>query len=83
MGVNCIRSFPASGQVIWGARTLRGADALGDDYKYLSVRRLALYLGGSIYRGAVGGVRAERRAAVGAESQHRMNLTNYNTPAAG
>ncbi|HNN51890.1 MAG TPA: phage tail sheath subtilisin-like domain-containing protein [Pseudomonadota bacterium] len=51
MGVNCIRSFPASGQVIWGARTLRGADALGDEYKYLSVRRLALYLEESIYRG--------------------------------
>ncbi len=51
IGVNCIRSFPASGQVVWGARTLRGADALGDEYKYLSVRRLALYLEESVYRG--------------------------------
>lgn len=50
-GVNCLRSFPASGPVIWGARTLRGADALGDEYKYLSVRRLALFLEESVYRG--------------------------------
>jgi phage tail sheath protein FI len=50
-GINCLRSFPASGQVVWGARTLRGADALADEYKYLPVRRLALYLEESIYRG--------------------------------
>jgi len=50
-GINCLRSFPVTGQVIWGARTLRGADALGDEYKYLSVRRLALYIEESVYRG--------------------------------
>jgi phage tail sheath protein FI len=50
-GINCLRSFPGAGQVIWGARTLRGADLLADDYKYLPVRRLALYLEESIYRG--------------------------------
>jgi phage tail sheath protein FI len=50
-GINCLRDFPAAGHVIWGARTLRGADALGDDYKYLSVRRLALYIEESVYRG--------------------------------
>jgi hypothetical protein len=26
LGVNCLRSFPNIGRVIWGARTLRGAD---------------------------------------------------------
>jgi phage tail sheath protein FI len=50
-GINCLRSFPAAGSVVWGARTLRGADLLADDYKYLSVRRLALYLEESLYRG--------------------------------
>jgi uncharacterized protein len=30
---------------------LRGADQLADDYKYLPVRRLALYLEESLYRG--------------------------------
>jgi phage tail sheath protein FI len=51
LGVNCLRSFPGSGTVIWGARTLRGADQLADEYKYLPVRRLALYLEESLYRG--------------------------------
>jgi len=51
LGVNCIRSFPVNGTVIWGARTLRGADQLGDDYKYVPVRRLALFIEESLYRG--------------------------------
>jgi phage tail sheath protein FI len=51
IGVNCLRSFPLSGQVVWGARTLRGADQLADEYKYLPVRRLALYIEESLYRG--------------------------------
>jgi len=37
--------------VVWGARTVRGADSLADDYKYVPVRRLALYLEESLYRG--------------------------------
>lgn len=51
LGINCLRSFPASGPVVWGARTMRGSDVLGDEYKYLSVRRLALYIEESLYRG--------------------------------
>jgi phage tail sheath protein FI len=51
LGVNCLRSFPFVGNVVWGARTLRGADPLTDDYKYLPVRRLALYLEQSLFRG--------------------------------
>lgn len=51
LGVNCMRSFPASGRVVWGARTLRGNDQLADEYKYLSVRRTALYIEESLYRG--------------------------------
>jgi uncharacterized protein len=49
--VNCLRSFPVVGRVIWGARTLRGADQLADEYRYLPVRRLALYLEESLFRG--------------------------------
>ena len=37
--------------MVWGARTLRGADTLADDYKYVPVRRLALFLEESLYRG--------------------------------
>jgi phage tail sheath protein FI len=51
LGVNCLRSFPVLGQVVWGARTLKGADALADDYKYIPVRRTALYIEESVYRG--------------------------------
>ncbi|MEO8809434.1 MAG: phage tail sheath C-terminal domain-containing protein [Rhodanobacter sp.] len=51
LGVNCLRSFPQIGAVVWGARTLRGADLLGDEYKYIPVRRLALYIEESLYRG--------------------------------
>jgi Bacteriophage tail sheath protein len=51
LGVNCLRSFPVIGRVVWGARTLRGADELADEYKYVPVRRLALFLEESLYRG--------------------------------
>ena len=52
LAVNCIRTFPVYGTLVWGARTLRGADALADDdYKYVPVRRLTLYLEESLYRG--------------------------------
>ena len=51
LGINCLRLFPAAGRVVWGARTLRGADQLADEYKYVPVRRLALYIEESLYRG--------------------------------
>lgn len=51
-GINCIRSFPVYGTVVWGARTRRGADQLADtEWKYIPVRRLALFLEESLYRG--------------------------------
>jgi phage tail sheath protein FI len=51
IGVNCLRSFPNIGRVVWGARTLAGLDVLSDDYKYVSVRRLALFIEESLFRG--------------------------------
>jgi Bacteriophage tail sheath protein len=51
IGVNCLRSFPLIGPVVWGSRTMRGADLLADEYKYVPVRRLALYVEESLYRG--------------------------------
>jgi hypothetical protein len=39
------------GSVIWGSRTLAGADALASEWKYVPVRRLALFLEESLYRG--------------------------------
>jgi phage tail sheath protein FI len=49
-GINVLRRFP-SGVTVWGSRTLRGADALSDDYKYVPVRRLASFLEESLLRG--------------------------------
>ena len=51
LGVNVLRNFPAYGRVAWGARTMRGADAQADEYKYIPIRRLALFLEESLYRG--------------------------------
>jgi hypothetical protein len=51
IGINCLRAFPSAGRVVWGSRTLRGADQLADEYKYVPVRRLALYIEESLYRG--------------------------------
>jgi hypothetical protein len=51
LGINALRQFRVIGPVVWGARTLRGADALADEYKYVPVRRFALFLEESLYRG--------------------------------
>lgn len=51
IAVNCLRSFPVTGNVVWGARTLAGADRLASQWKYIPVRRLALFIEESLYRG--------------------------------
>jgi len=51
LAINCLRTFPIFGTVCWGARTLNGADQQADEYKYVPVRRLALYIEESLFRG--------------------------------
>jgi len=51
LGLNCLRSFPVYGNVVWGGRTLAGADQLASEWKYVPVRRVALYIEESLYRG--------------------------------
>ena len=51
LGVNCLRALPPGARVVWGARTLQGDDRLASEWKYVPVRRLALYLEESLYRG--------------------------------
>ncbi|MGW8375347.1 phage tail sheath C-terminal domain-containing protein [Streptomyces sp. ODS28] len=51
LAVNCLRTLPGAGTVAWGSRTLRGADRLADQWKYLPVRRTALFIEESLYRG--------------------------------
>ena len=51
LAINALRTFPVFGPICWGARTLAGADQLADDYKYVPVRRLALFVEESLFRG--------------------------------
>lgn len=51
LGINCLRAFPAAGRVVWGARTLQGDDRLASEWKYIPVRRTALFIEESLYRG--------------------------------
>jgi phage tail sheath protein FI len=49
--VNCLREFKLYGDVVWGARTLAGNDQAGSQWKYVPIKRLALYLESSLYDG--------------------------------
>jgi hypothetical protein len=51
LGVNCLRTFAVYGNVCWGARTLAGSDQQASEWKYVPVRRLALFLEESLFRG--------------------------------
>jgi hypothetical protein len=51
LGIDSLRTFPVFGTVSWGARTLDGADLLSSEWKYIPVRRFALFLEESLYRG--------------------------------
>jgi phage tail sheath protein FI len=51
LAVNCLRTFNLYGTVIWGARTMFGQNDRGSDWKYVPVRRTALFLEESLYRG--------------------------------
>lgn len=48
--INTLRVFP-NGIVNWGARTMDGDDDFASEYKYIPVRRLALFMEESLYRG--------------------------------
>ncbi len=47
--INGLRSFPQSGPVIWGSRTLAGAES--SDWRYVPARRTALFLQQSVEQG--------------------------------
>jgi len=51
IAVNCLRSLPVIGNVVWGSRTANGADIVASQWKYIPIRRLALYIEESLYRG--------------------------------
>lgn len=51
LGINALRTFPVYGTIAWGSRTMVGADALASEWAYIPVRRLALMLEESLFRG--------------------------------
>ena len=51
LGINCLRTMQVFGHVVWGARTMAGHQQAASEWKYLPVRRLALYIEGNLYRG--------------------------------
>ena len=51
LGINCLRVMPPAGRTVWGARTLEGDDRRASEWKYIPVRRLALFIEESLCRG--------------------------------
>ena len=51
LGINGLRNFKTYGNVVWGARTLQGADQLASQWAYVAVRRTALYIEESLFEG--------------------------------
>jgi phage tail sheath protein FI len=75
LGINCLRSFNVIGRVAWGARTTRGADQFASEWKYVPVRRLALYIEESLYRGTQWAVFEPNDEPLWA--QLRLNITSF------
>ena len=48
-GVNCLRKLPSYGAVVWGTRTL--STKANPEWRYVPVRRTAIYIESSIYNG--------------------------------
>ena len=51
VGINALRTFPVVGNVVWGSRTLFGADVRASEWKYIPVRRTALFIEQSLNNG--------------------------------
>jgi hypothetical protein len=49
--INCLRPSGVSGHVVWGARTLIGQNDRRSEWKYIPVRRTALFIEESLRRG--------------------------------
>jgi hypothetical protein len=71
-GINALRSFKVGGDVVWGARTMRGSDTLADEYKYLPVRRLLLYIQSSLQQNTLWAVFQPNGASLWAKLQTQV-----------
>ena len=50
-GATQLREFKVYGDVVWGARPVQGSDQAASEWKYVPIRRLALYIESSLYDG--------------------------------
>jgi len=51
LGINVLRTLPVFNNVVWGTRTMLGADLMASQWKYIPVRRTALYIEESLRQG--------------------------------
>ena len=83
MGVNCLRSFPSNGHVIWGAKTMWGASRIKDDYTYLPVRRTALFIEDSIKKGTEWVIFEPNDETLWSKIRHNVGVFMYDLFRAG
>lgn len=48
VGINCVRTFPGQGSLVWGARTRAAQDPSDLDFRYVNIRRYVSFLDDSI-----------------------------------
>ena len=75
LGINGLRNFKTYGNVVWGARTMRGADQLTSQWAYVAVRRTAFYIEESLFEGLKWVVFEPNDAPLWA--QIRLNVTSF------
>ena len=75
LAVNALRTMPLVGPVVWGARTTVGVDQNPNQWKYLPVRRLALYIEESLRRGTLWAVFEPNDEPLW--SSLRLNVTTF------
>ncbi len=73
LGINCLRAV-AGRCVVWGARTLQGDDRFASEWKYIPVRRLALFIEESVDRGTKWAVLAANDEALWARVRGSVEL---------
>jgi len=74
-GINGLRNFKTYGNVVWGARTMQGADQIASQWAYIAVRRTALYIEESLFEGLKWVVFEPNDSPLWA--QIRLNVTSF------
>lgn len=75
LGINGLRNFKIYGNVVWGARTMQGADQIASQWAYIAVRRTALYIEESLFEGLKWVVFEPNDSPLWA--QIRLNVTSF------